>query len=236
MIGHCFEPDIVEDGSSPLEKRIRQVDPRYPVGICEHRVVGGDGKIHWLQWTNRLIMDSASRPVEVQAVGRDITRQKQAEDVLRQALTHEMDVNDMRSRFISMASHDLRTPLAIIQASTDLLSLYGDRLSEERKRDVYHEIDQAIRHMVTLLDNILLLGRADAGKLAVEPEPIDLKTFCQNLLTELKTAFGTTHHLALVDSRRMRTNVVGPPAGAPHHRQSGFQCDQVFAIRQRRRT
>ena len=139
-----------------------------------------------------------SEHMEIQGVGRDITRQKKSEEVLRQALTHEMEVNEMRSRFISMASHDLRTPLAIIQASMDLFSQYGDRLSEERKRSGYHEVNQAIQQMVTLLDDILILGRAEAGKLELEPEPLNLKVFCQNLITELKTALGTSHRLALV--------------------------------------
>ncbi len=198
LIGHSFKPDIFEEDRARWEKEFAMLSPSNPVVIIEHRIIGGDGKVHWMQWSNRLIINSDSTHREIQGVGRDITRQKQSEDVLRQALTHEMDVNEMRSRFISMASHDLRTPLAIIQASMDLISQYGDRLSEERKRSGYQEVNRAIQQMVLLLDDILILGRAEAGKLELEPEPLNLKAFCQNLITELKTTLGTSHRLSLV--------------------------------------
>ena len=209
------------------------LSPSNPVVIIEHRIIGGDGKVHWMQWSNRLIINSDSTHREIQGVGRDITRQKQSEDVLRQALTHEMDVNEMRSRFISMASHDLRTPLAIIQASMDLISQYGDRLSEERKRSGYQEVNRAIQQMVLLLDDILILGRAEAGKLELEPEPLNLKAFCQNLITELKTTLGTSHRLSLVTAGQCEELWMDPETAAPYHQQSGVECDQVFVAWQR---
>jgi len=196
-IGHRFEPLIYEEDRARWHSEYAALSPDNPVMTVEHRTVGGDGKVHWVQWTNRLITDSNGNFLEVQGVGRDITRQKQSETVLRQAFAQQMEVNEMRSRFMSMASHDLRTPLAIIQAWADLTSRYGDKLSEERKRAGYEDVQRAIRQMVSLLDNILLIGQVDSGSLQLEPELLNLKAFCENMLTELKTAFGTSHHLTL---------------------------------------
>ena len=196
-VGRTFEPYIFEEDLAQWKREYSALTPVNPVMTIEHRALGADSKVHWLQWTNRLILDGTGKIIEIQGVGRDITRQKKSEEVLRQALTREMEVNEMRSRFVSMASHDLRTPLAIIQASMDLLSQYGDRLTEERKRSGYDEVDRAIQQMVALLDNILTIGRVEAGNLDLEPEPINLKAFCQNLITELKTSLGTSHHLNL---------------------------------------
>ncbi len=197
IIGADFTPTVYAEDLPEWEEKYGLISPANPTLTIEHRTVGGDGKIHWMQWTNRLIVDENNQPLEIQGVGRDITRQKQSEEVLRQALTREMEVNEMRARFISMASHDLRTPLAIIQASIDLLSQYGDRLSPERKQRSFQELYQSFQQMVRLLDDILIIGRVDAGKIELEPEPLNLKTFCRNLLTELKTALGTSHHLNL---------------------------------------
>ena len=196
-IGRTFEPYIHEEDLKRWSKEYSALTPANPVVTIEHRAMGADGNVHWMQWTNRLIMDGSGNIIEIQGVGRDITRQKKSEEVLRQALTHEMEVNEMRSRFISMASHDLRTPLAIIQASMDLFSQYGDRLSEERKRSGYQEVYRAIQQMVSLLDDILLIGRAESGNLGPEPELINLKVFCQGLITELKTTLSTRNHLNL---------------------------------------
>lgn len=62
---------------------------------------------------------------------------------LRQALAHEMDVSEMRMRFISMASHDLRNPLAIIRSGIDMLAEYQDRLSDEKKQKKFDQIAPA---------------------------------------------------------------------------------------------
>jgi PAS domain S-box-containing protein len=210
LIGHPFEHTIFEDDLARWKKEFAALSRDNPVVTIEHRMMAGDGRIRWVQWTNRLITNGDDQRVEIQGVGRDITRQKQAEDVLRQALTREMDVNEMRSRFISMASHDLRTPLAVIQMSSDLLSLYSARLTEERKQEAHREINQAIQQMVTLLDDILIIGRAESGKLEFQPEPLDLRMYIQNLLTELKTALGTDHHLDFIATGECKRGWIDP--------------------------
>ncbi len=191
LLNRPFLPNILEEDRAEWEKKFALLTQENPVIAVEHRTIAGNGKVHWLQWTHQLIADSG----EIQGVGRDVTRQKQAEEALRQALAHEIELNDIRSRFISMASHDLRTPLAVIQSSTDLLSDYNENLSSERKEVIFSRIQSSIQHMVELLDDILLFARADAGRLEFAPEKLNLIAFCNNLLSELKASIGTQHRL-----------------------------------------
>lgn len=74
---------------------------------------------------------------------------------------------------------------------------YGDRLSDDRKRQKFDEIHIAIAQIIALLDNILRFGQSDSDERTIEPELLNLTHFCQNLIIELKTSVGPDHRLRL---------------------------------------
>lgn len=120
------------------------------------------------------------------AIMRDITDIKQAENKMLSSLEQERELSELRSRFISMASHEFRTPLAIISSSTGILELYHQRLTEEKKSQHLQRIQTSVKHMTELLDDVLMVSRAEAEKLLFNPEVQNLKTFCTNLAEELQ--------------------------------------------------
>ena len=120
------------------------------------------------------------------AIMRDITEIKQAENKMLSSLEQERELSELRSRFISMASHEFRTPLAIISSSTGILELYHQRLTEEKKSQHLQRIQTSVKHMTELLDDVLMVSRAEAEKLLFNPEVQNLKTFCTNLAEELQ--------------------------------------------------
>ncbi len=122
---------------------------------------------------------------------RDITQRKQMEAHLRQMLEREMEMNELKSRFVSMAAHDLRNPLAVIQSAVGMLHDYYDRLSEEQKQSKFDSIQASIKVMVEMLDDILTLGKAESGKFRFEPAPLDVVAFCQDMVAEIRQAAGT---------------------------------------------
>ena len=117
---------------------------------------------------------------------RDITRIKQAEQDMLNALEKEKEMNDLRSRFISMASHEFRTPLAIISSSVSIVDKYSQRLSDEKKQQHFQRIQSTIHHMTELLDDVLTMSKAEAEKLAFNPQSLDILAFCRNLISELQ--------------------------------------------------
>lgn len=207
LVGHSFLPQIPRVDRSTVQQQLAALRPDNPIVTVEHRVFAPNGELRWVEWTNRLLVDTRSNVTEIQAAGRDITERKQAEHTLRQALEREMELGDMRMRFLSIASHDLRNPLAVIQSGIDMLEKYRGRMSEERKETKFKQIRTSITHMVELLDDVLIIGRAEAGKLTFNPKPVELETFCHNIVAEIQTSIGTEHEF---DFRLTGTRVTRP--------------------------
>lgn len=95
---------------------------------------------------------------------RDITDRKRFENDLRSMLTKERELNALRSDFIARASHAFRTPLAVIQTSGDLLTRYLERLTPEQRQSRAVAMHAAIRQIIDLLDDLLLISRSEADK------------------------------------------------------------------------
>lgn len=95
-------------------------------------------------------------------------------------------LSELRSRYISMTSHEFRTPMSVIQMSANLLERYSDKWSEEKKINHIHRIQSAINNMNQLLEDVLTLGKAESGTVEFNPSPTDLVNFCQEIIEELQ--------------------------------------------------
>lgn len=129
---------------------------------------------------------------------RDITKLQQAEAEIRKALVKEKELNKFKSHFISTTSHEFRTPLATILSSADLLEYYGYRWAESKKLAHLGRIQTAAENMTKLLDDVLLVNKAEAGKLEFNPVPLNLVNFCDNLVQEMQLIAGTKHIINFV--------------------------------------
>lgn len=123
---------------------------------------------------------------EVMAIVRDITDRKRTEAEIRLALEKEKELGELKSRFVTMASHEFRTPLATILSSSELLEHYSHKWSEDRKISHLQRIQTSVKHMTQLLNDVLLIGKAEAGKLDFKPMLIDLEQFCREIGEEIQ--------------------------------------------------
>lgn len=114
----------------------------------------------------------------------DITNRKQAEETLRQALAQEKELSELKSRFVSMASHEFRTPLAAILATTETLAIYRDRMDETQVNLRLEKIRQQVRHMKEVMEDVLHLARMQAGRVQFHPETADLNAICLDIVEE----------------------------------------------------
>ena len=122
----------------------------------------------------------------------DISERKRVEENLRQALEREKELSDLKSRFSSMVSHEFRTPLAVIQSSTDLLRTYREQMSVEKQISQLEKIQLQVKRLTELLNDILTLGKAQTVGLDFNPEYIDVYDFSLEIIGEMR-ATAITH-------------------------------------------
>ena len=139
--------------------------------------------------------------VRVQLKLRQLTKTLESQNImLKNALEQEKKLNELKSRFVTMASHEFRTPLASILSSAELLEHYSHKWSEDKKLNHLHRIQASVKHMTELLNDVLLLGKADAGKLKLNPTKINLSQFCQELVEEIQLTTETHQIIFQVES------------------------------------
>jgi signal transduction histidine kinase len=103
-------------------------------------------------------------------------------------LDRERDLGELKSNFVSMVSHEFRTPLAVILSSTELLRNHLDRLTPERREQQLLSIHSSTLQMARLIEEVLLLGKVEAGRMTFDPLPLDLREFCGVLVDEALSA------------------------------------------------
>ncbi len=118
----------------------------------------------------------------------DITERKRAEEELIKALGRERELGELKSNFVSMVSHEFRTPLEVIMSSGEILQRYFDRLAPDKRKEQLEAIHQSVRRMDRLMDEVLLLSKVEAGKMKFKPERIDPVTICQRIVQEILSA------------------------------------------------
>jgi signal transduction histidine kinase/pSer/pThr/pTyr-binding forkhead associated (FHA) protein len=125
----------------------------------------------------------------------EITERQKAEEEVRNALEREKELNELKSRFVSVASHEFRTPLATILSSAQLIECYSHKWGEEKKVAHLQRIQTAVRHMTDLLNDVLLINKAEVGKLEFNPTPISINCFCQEIIEDIQLA---THNHTVI--------------------------------------
>jgi signal transduction histidine kinase len=177
--------------------RMAAVREQYKYGNYEqeYRIVRPDGTIRWIRDRGFPVRDAQQRICCIAGIAEDITSQKLTEAEIEQALQTERELSELKSQFISIPSHEFRTPLTTISTSAELLERYRHRLSEEKQLTHLHRIQTAVGQMAQLLDDVLLIGKAGAGKLEFNPTPVDLVSFCGDLVAELQLTVKTQHQI-----------------------------------------
>lgn len=154
--------------------------------VVEYRIYTKFGQKKWLWEKGNGVFNSKGEVISLEGFITDITKRKQAEEEICSALEKEKELGELKSRFVSMTSHEFRTPLSTILSSAEILQRYHHKLTEEKK--LYHLgcIQATVKNMTQLLNDVLLIGKAEAGKVECNPTPIELVQFCRNLVEEMQ--------------------------------------------------
>lgn len=137
-------------------------------------------------------------PGMYQSVLHDITAYKQVEGNLRYALEKEQELNEMKSRFVSMVSHEFRTPLSIIRTSSDILDRYNHKLNDGQRKEYFTNVQTQVTHMVQLLEDVLTISKSSTVGVEFAPEYTELNAMCRQIIDEFQMT--TSTHMIIYKS------------------------------------
>ncbi|MBI5668660.1 MAG: GAF domain-containing protein [Chloroflexi bacterium] len=164
-------------------------------------------RLYELEAEARVARELAATNARLEA---EIAARKLLEADLRANLEREKELNELKSRFISVVSHEFRTPMAVILSSSDLLRRYYDRMSDDQRAEHWERIKAHVNHLTRLLETVLGVGRTQVVGLEYHAAVVDLEALCRELVIEMQF-IAQTHEIVFT---------------------SEGQCGQVVADRQ----
>lgn len=191
----CTREEVVGQSSQGLGLWLRLADrEQFWSTMRQHKVVRDfecqlrtrDGKLYTMLLSGDIIEVNGAPHVMI--VGHDITDRKSVEAELLKTLAREKELGQLKSNFVSMVSHEFRTPLGVIMSSAEILENYLEQLEPEDRSEQLQSIRKNTRRMADLMEEVLVLGMVEAGKLDFKPADLDFASFCRRLVDELQSA------------------------------------------------
>lgn len=183
-----------------------------------------DGRSFWVHLSGKAV-DARDLSRGTVWAAMDIDTRKRAEEEIRSAFAKQKELGELKSRFVSMTSHEFRTPLATILSSAELLEHYAERLPAQERSELLAAIKHAVQRMKRMLDDVLLIGKAEAGRMSFDPEAIELRALCRSTIDETVRATAALVAAAGGDARSAADTasrvVLDMPEGELHARVDG---------------
>jgi PAS domain S-box-containing protein len=178
LLGTSFWSLVPMDSREDRKRLLAGVTSERTIAEWEDRHERADGESTWQQWRGRALSDGRGNLVEYQAVGRDITEHKRAEDQFaalqaQRATTQALQEADRRKdEFLAVVAHELRNPLAPLALAAGILREFPSASEDENAaRDI---VDRQTTHLARLVDDLLDVTRITSGTIQLRSETIDL--------------------------------------------------------------
>lgn len=120
---------------------------------------------------------------------------EKSQEELNAALSKEKELNEIKSRFVSMASHEFRTPLSTILSSAQLLSKYTTAEDQDKRDKHIKRTKDAVKHLNVLLEDFLSVGKLEEGKIKPEPAPFSLRDLLEEVTEEMQSLAKKNQHI-----------------------------------------
>ena len=124
----------------------------------------------------------------------------------KQALKKEKELSKLKTRFISTTSHEFRTPLSVINFSAGSIKRYLSKMEPKTIVEKLSKIENQVLHMTNLLDDILIVGQADAGEMKNKPLKVNLGKFIDEIIEEVYSSHKKPHKIVLLDDKELKSS------------------------------
>ncbi len=165
---------------------------------CRHivRYLTKSGGFRHIEVFARLTLDKNDEIIGTSGTLTDVTDRIKAEEDIKSNLVKERELSELKSRFVSMVSHEFRTPLTSILASTELLLRYHTKWNDAKKLETTERVFRSAEYMNELVNDVLTLNRVESGKLSFNPAQMDLVSFCKNAIDEVRVLALPSHKIS----------------------------------------
>ena len=178
-----------------------------------------NGDEYWANFTIVPVEDKEGILTHFVAIQRDVTARKRQEEMIREklerqvkertwelneALSKEKELVELKSKFVAIASHEFRTPLATINFAANYMRDYLDKLQPSDIVKKLESIEKQVKHMTFLLDDVLTLGKSESGKTTVVARKIDIHDFFKKIVEEVLYSTKSTHTVMFTFDSELR--------------------------------
>lgn len=142
---------------------------------------------------------------------------EESESLLKKSLNKEKELNQLKSRFVSMASHEFRTPLSTIKSSASLIGKYTKEEQHSKREKHVNRIKSSVNNLTGILNDFLSLSKIEEGKEKIELEDIDIGLLCDSVVDDIKGLMAADQtlkhsmqpeHIILNSDKRILKNIL----------------------------
>lgn len=181
LMGTNYLERLPEDLREEIEPRLRRVFEGEDLSF----EVGARGQNYILNAVG--LPDSEGSIHQILVVEQNISAQKQAQERISEALNKERELNELKSRFVSMASHEFRTPLSTILTSVSLLRRYNEGNEVDKRTKHLNRIHGSVQNLTGILNDFLSLDKLEEGRIQPKLKPVDIDKLLVDLVEEMET-------------------------------------------------
>ena len=198
MTGNLIMKDftMISDFIHPKDtSRLRKSYQAYLKGAVldiEARFYAIRNEYRWFRLRSFAIKNEEGKTIRHAGIATDITAMKHAEQSLIESLEAEKQLSELKSGFVSMTSHEFRTPLATIMASAETIQTYRHRMTDEQIDQRIVKITDQVQHMKILMEDMLELSRLESKKTGFDPKPDNISDLVIEIAAEFNS-YSTDH-------------------------------------------
>lgn len=233
LMGTSYLDRLPEDVRAEIEPRLRRVFDGEDLSF----EVNTRGESYLLNAVG--LPDSSGELHQILVVEQNMTTQKKAQERVSEALEKEKELNELKSRFVSMASHEFRTPLSTILTSVSLLKKYNEPENADKRMKHLQRIHSSVQNLTNILNDFLSLDKLEEGRIQAKPDNLEIDKLLGDLVEEMETHCKTGQRIELKtdnacgvysDEHIIRNVILNLLSNAikysPEHSSIGVRCEK----------
>jgi two-component system CheB/CheR fusion protein len=203
ILGRSIWSLLPRDQRQTLRERLTSITPDHPVVAWERETVAPGGGRGWEHWRCRGFFDAHGRVIDYQAVGRDVTERKRAEEEHRLLLAEQRvgealrEADQRKDEFIAMLAHELRNPLAPIRSVVDILRRVPS--ADDRIQWIRDVLARQVTQLTRLVDDLIDISRITRGTIQLQLEIVDVERIIAQAVETSRPLIAAREHELAID-------------------------------------